>query len=282
MSAARRSRSGDVSLQDAADILGVHYMTAYRYVRTGRLPAQLVDDRWRVRRADLDRLEPPRAPGRVRAGSVPDRARDVGRLSDRLVLGDETEAWRIAQQLLASSCTPEHLYLDVLGPALRRIGDHWAAGTITVAEEHRASAVMYRLVGRLGPLFVHRGRTRGQVVIGAPAGDYHGLATALVADVLRGRRIAVADLGANTPAASFAEAAALAVRLVATGIVVSSPVADPVLAETVAAVKSATDAPVLLGGLRIRSDAQARRLGADARTNTARAAVDWFDAMARR
>ena len=29
-----------ISLQEAASRLGVHYMTAYRYVRTGRLPAQ--------------------------------------------------------------------------------------------------------------------------------------------------------------------------------------------------------------------------------------------------
>ena len=28
-----------VSLQEAADLLGVHYMTAYRYVRSGRLIA---------------------------------------------------------------------------------------------------------------------------------------------------------------------------------------------------------------------------------------------------
>ncbi len=123
---------------------------------------------------------------------------------------------------------------------------------------------MYRLVGRLGPLFVHRGRTRGVVVLGAPEGDYHGLATALVADVLRGRRFSVADLGGNTPAASFAEAVATSSRLVGTGVVVSSRVGASVLGATVAAIKTAGTAPVLLGGIRIRSDEQARRLGADA------------------
>ena len=29
-----------VTLHEAAERLGVHYMTAYRYVRTGRLPAE--------------------------------------------------------------------------------------------------------------------------------------------------------------------------------------------------------------------------------------------------
>ena len=31
-----------ISLQEAADQLGVHYMTVYRYVRHGRLPARKV------------------------------------------------------------------------------------------------------------------------------------------------------------------------------------------------------------------------------------------------
>jgi len=31
--------SGDLTLHEAAELLGVHYMTAYRYVRLGLLPA---------------------------------------------------------------------------------------------------------------------------------------------------------------------------------------------------------------------------------------------------
>src|SRR6056297_2092647 len=37
-----------ISLQDAADELGVHYMTAYRYVRTGRLEAEKAGAVWQV------------------------------------------------------------------------------------------------------------------------------------------------------------------------------------------------------------------------------------------
>ena len=33
------SRDGELSLHDVAERLGVHYMTAYRYVRTGQLAA---------------------------------------------------------------------------------------------------------------------------------------------------------------------------------------------------------------------------------------------------
>jgi excisionase family DNA binding protein len=37
-----------ISLRDAAERLGVHYMTAYRDVRTGRLPASRNGVRWRI------------------------------------------------------------------------------------------------------------------------------------------------------------------------------------------------------------------------------------------
>jgi hypothetical protein len=33
----------------------------------------------------------------------------------------------------------------IIAPALRRVGEDWAAGTVTVAAEHRASAICERL-----------------------------------------------------------------------------------------------------------------------------------------
>ena len=42
-----------VDLQQAAAELGVHYQTAYRWVRTGKLPADLVGGRYLVDRSDI-------------------------------------------------------------------------------------------------------------------------------------------------------------------------------------------------------------------------------------
>ena len=206
----------DLTLQEAADLLGVHYMTAYRYVRTGRLAASQVGSTWHVRRSSLDKIANAQAPGRAKLGVTPRRHHYERRLTDRLVQGDESESWRVTQQALASAFTPEDLYLEVLGPALCRVGDEWAAGRLTVADEHRASAVMARLLGRLGPSLVRPGRKRGLVVLGAPEGDHHGLATALVADVLRGLGFAGVDLGPHTPSASFVETIGAANRVVGT------------------------------------------------------------------
>ena len=42
------------------------------------------------------------------------------------------------------------------------------------------------VVGRLGHRFVRRGRPRGSVIVGTPAGERHGLATAILADLRKG------------------------------------------------------------------------------------------------
>lgn len=83
-----------VGLRAAAEELGVHYMTAYRYVRLGTLPAEKVSGAWQVRFGDIRALterEPARpGPGGIRWGPYRNRLRD------RLVAGDESGAWSVA------------------------------------------------------------------------------------------------------------------------------------------------------------------------------------------
>ena len=45
--------NADLNLKQVAAELGVHYMTAYRYVRTGRLVARRVGTGWIVATEDL-------------------------------------------------------------------------------------------------------------------------------------------------------------------------------------------------------------------------------------
>ncbi len=86
---------------------------------------------------------------------------------------------------LASGLDPSSIYLEVIGPALRNVGSAWEAGSVDIAEEHRATRIASRLIGRLGPRFASRGRRRGTVVLGTCAGDAHGLGTTMIADLLR-------------------------------------------------------------------------------------------------
>ena len=159
------SREPYVGLREAAERLGVHYMTVYRYVRIGQLPAHRNGATWLVAVEDLDRLrEPNPKPSRSRNS----RQHRPTWLVDRLVAGDEPGAWLIVEDALASGTSVQEVYVDILVPALRAIGEQWEEGRLTIAAEHQASAVAGRLVGRLGPKFARRGLPRGTSSSGHP------------------------------------------------------------------------------------------------------------------
>ena len=206
-----------LSLREAADELGVHYMTAYRSVRLGQPPATKDGPQGRVRRADIKAL--------VKGTPVAPRRRGAnweGRLYDRLVAGDESGAWKVVEAALASARQPTDVYLEMLAPALRRIGQEWHDGKLDIAVEHRASAIATRLVGRVGAMMRPRGRRRGTIVIGAPSGERHSLPLAITADIMRASGYEVIDLGADVPDDSFALGVADADRLQAVAIGIST------------------------------------------------------------
>lgn len=255
-----------ITLTEAADRLGVHYMTAYRYLRTGRLAGVKDGHEWQVDAADVDALK--RAV--VRQEQQPVRRRRTRRsdyprrLVERLIVADEAGAWSLIESAMTGGMAPEQIYLELLAPALETIGDRWSRGEINIAQEHQASAIVLRLIGRLGPQFARRGRKRGIVVVGCPPLEMHGLPSALLSDLLRSRSFEVHDLGADVPDESWANTAATTDRLVAIGLCATTPGRDPALAETIAAIRAVTDCPVVLGGRAITTEEQALALGATA------------------
>ncbi len=231
----RSSDIPDLSLQEAAEELGVHYMTAYRYVRQGLLPALKHQGTWRVQRRDVEGFRQGSAPssdvddldeghgyavtGRGRSRRAP----WAHRLEARLINGDDAGAWSVLESTLAAGHDLESIYSNVMAPALESIGARWEAGELDIAAEHQATAIASRLVARLGPRFARRGRSRGTVVIGAPTGEAHSLPTAMLGDLLRAAGWSVRELGADTPAESFVHAATNCDSLVAVGISVTHP-----------------------------------------------------------
>ena len=249
-------------MAEVAERLGVHYMTVYRYVRTGRLTAQREGAQWVVLESELSRFDVERhaialAP---RDMSVAD---SIARLAERLLDGDENGAWTIAQESLAGGISPTGVYQELFSPAMRTIGEQWAHDEITVAQEHCASVVMTRLVGRCGPLFRSRGTRIGTVVIGAPTGEMHGLATSFAADILRAKRFDVVDLGANVPTDAFVQCVCGTNRLGAIAISVITVQSRVSAGQLIEALRYAeVRAPIYLGGLGVDATS-ARELGAD-------------------
>jgi excisionase family DNA binding protein len=280
-----RPRTGLLSLQEAADRLGVHYMTAYRYVRTGRLRAEQIGAQWWVDPRDLAGAGGKETvAGRPRAVTRQSSRRAAAkRLEGRLVAGDEAGAWAIIEARLGAGSSPDDVLLDELGGAMRSVGHGWETGEYSVDDEHRASGVATRVVARLGARFTKRGPSRRSVILGTPPRELHGLPTAMAANFLRGRGYDVVDLGANVPADAFGAAVEKASRPLAVAVAVTSGSHDRSLRAIVRAVQSASpDLPVLVGGSGITSEAQAATLGAVWSGGDARTLADVIEGLERR
>ena len=200
-SAAPSPLPGDerLDLRTAAERLGVHYQTAYRWVRTGDLPAVKEGGSYRVRAADIERLAARRArpappPRTVR---VRDWDEQVTRFHDLILAGDERAAWRLAERLRDGAMGMVELCEHLVAPAMRRIGEEWSVGAVTVAEEHLASGICERLLARATPSVT--GPQRGVALVATLPGDDHHLPAAMATVVLREDRWKVHHLGTSVP-----------------------------------------------------------------------------------
>ena len=261
-------------------MLGVHYMTAYRYVRLGLLPARKVGGAWLVAERDLLRFIAERDDSSVGRKSRPKpRGDDPERLAARLVAGDRRGSLEIVDAALLHRGYKD-LLVEVLAPALREVGNRWSQGVIDVADEHRATEISLELLYQVGNRFTRRGRKRGAVVIGCAPGERHSMPAALVASAVRSNGFSVDWLGADVPATSFVVAARAHPDLAAVGISVSSAALAGSIPTVVAVLREAgIDVPVVVGGAGIDGEDAARALSADAYAPDARAAVEVLDGL---
>ena len=229
-------------LREAAETLGVHYQTAYGWVREGVLPARKVGRGYEVSDEDVRALRARRDLGREPAREV--RVRDwpaqASRLYAAIAGGEETQA-RSGLERLAGSVPLADLCQRVIGPALRRIGDDWAAGRVSIAQEHRASAICERLIA------IHAqqpaGRPRGIAVVTTPPGERHGLPALMAAACLREDRWLVHHLAADLPAAEITQMAGQ----VGAGLIVLSCTTDQAVEQAGAVAAEITEAAATVG-----------------------------------
>jgi methanogenic corrinoid protein MtbC1 len=116
--------------------------------------------------------------------------------------GDEYTALALVQDATARHVDGEVLLLDVIARVQERVGTEWAAGRLSVAQEHAATAINERVVAALGhhTLMATRPDTvRGRVTVACVDGEWHAFPARLVAEVLRLRGWHVDYLGAQTP-----------------------------------------------------------------------------------
>lgn len=192
-----------MDLKHAAEYLGVHYQTAYRWLRDGSLLAYKVNTSYQVDEEELKRFLSQRS--RPTPPPLSAHVRDWGvyeaKLFSLLQSGDELTARHLIQRLTDRRVPVLDLCEKLITPVLATIGDLWARGQLSVAEEHRASCICERLVANL--MVSPRGRPRGVAVIGTPLGDQHNLPAQLATAVLRNLRWKVHHLGTQVPQHDF-------------------------------------------------------------------------------
>jgi diguanylate cyclase (GGDEF)-like protein len=117
-----------------------------------------------------------------------------------LCAADGPTAEAVVVEALGAGVTPIAIQVRVITAAMKRIGELWEQGEMTVADEHIATGLSYRaLLPLQEPLQVAPPRSRERVVLAAVAGQTHVLGLGMVADVLEGAGFEVLYLGADVP-----------------------------------------------------------------------------------
>ena len=192
---------------------------------------------------------------------APGPAMDARRASDRrlaaigerylaaLCAGDASTAEALVAEAVGAGFEPSAIQVRVIAAAMRRIGEMWAHGELTVADEHLASAISQRALLPLHePLQIAPPRSRERVVLGAVEGQAHVLGLRMVADVLEGAGFHVLYLGADVPTSALSAFVAEHVPAIA-GLTSTETQDAPRLAAAILAVHDAHPAcRIMLGG----------------------------------
>ncbi len=249
-----------LTLHEAAAIVGCHYQTLYRRVRAGELKALMAGGTYRIQRSDLESWLSDRD---ARHGAVPERntrswPKLVTNLLDALLAGDAQAARQQTERLLAGGATMAYLCDHLYGPALYQVGALWSDGQLTIGVEHRASRIVEGLLAHSTSRTSKPGPRIGVVIVAAPLGDRHSLATQMVAAGLHAEGFRVHYLGADLPVAEIVQ---MAEREQADLVALSCCVVDREGLSDALAALSAAGFSTIVGGYGI-SESEALMLGA--------------------
>ena len=136
----------------------------------------------------------------------------VGRLRQdftrALLAGDSLGAERAVRAAMREGLSAAAIDIELITPALFMVGDKWATGEITVADEHLASEIVLRVMAlqREAGRTVRR-RHRHRVLLLAPEGERHVIGLNMACDLLLAAGYDTRLLGADVPLADIVRAA---------------------------------------------------------------------------
>jgi len=122
-----------------------------------------------------------------------------------LVAGCEEEAANILIGAHLRGAVLTKIFDDTVCPAMRRIGELWYNGDLSIAQEHIATRVVSNAVFKLRNVLPVPKMNGELAMCCALEGDFHELPTHLAQTILENEGWEVLNFGANTPLYSLAE-----------------------------------------------------------------------------
>jgi methanogenic corrinoid protein MtbC1 len=122
-----------------------------------------------------------------------------------LIEGDHRKSLNIAKESVLSGKDIEPFYLNIIQPSMYEVGMLWERGTISVAQEHLASAIVTRVMAASSMMTVAPQLKKTKIVITAAPNEFHEIGAWILSDILEHSGWDVKYLGANTPTKDLIE-----------------------------------------------------------------------------
>ena len=174
----------------------------------------------------------------------------AGRYLGAQLLGDRREALRLVErEALDQGMAVPDIHLDVVQAAQYEIGRLWQEDSISVAQEHVATAISQLVLAYLYPRLPCAPKIGKRVMIACVEGELHDLGARMCADFLEMAGYDVRFLGASVPADCLASAVQRE-RPEAIALSMAMIFHEPALRETIRKVRQVAGrrAPILIGG----------------------------------
>jgi methanogenic corrinoid protein MtbC1 len=203
-----------------------------------------------------------------------------GAFRDALIEGHQVAAEDVARAAIAAGMSLADLYVDVMFPALIEVGERWARGDLTVADEHMATSIVESLIARIGrPPDRTPSRQRERVLLAGVELEGHVVGLRMLGDLAEDAGFDVRYLGGSVPLDALLD---LVSRLKPDIVGLSVSVATPTmsLVDAVEALVRRPGLQVLVGGSGVPTP-----LREDARVHYApdvRAALDVLERLSTR
>ncbi|HEX8050917.1 MAG TPA: B12-binding domain-containing protein, partial [Solirubrobacterales bacterium] len=108
----------------------------------------------------------------------------TGEFESALLDVDPARAYEVARRGLDRGLSLACVYEEVIAPALWRVGELWEEGAISVADEHLATAMTYRIMVGLYASTLGTESGGGHVLLAGVEGEQHVVGLRMAADVL--------------------------------------------------------------------------------------------------